>query len=394
MSSLPVRSLFGIIFEKRSSVRFLMGAIGSISFSIAVILCTIGLMDGFELTLKKALAFSNGDIKFTSEDGFFRSDTNFNEKFQFDYIQDYTSVLQIESFAIANDHNKGVLLRGVEKDSFSRITGLNIEDLIDGVFIGYQFQKKYNLKVGDSIVIAFSSSKSKNQGSASYETFRIDGIAKHGIFEKDMRFIYIQKNRLEQILGYKKGTSNIGFIKINNFEHLDEVVKKLKFNFGGEYQFSPFWSEFEVLFDAVEDQKLSINIVLQLIVVVAILNVVGLIFFIMETKAQDFSMLRALGLSRKALHKFWFILLFFLWNFSCVIAYGLIYIFANFVLTLPFLKIPGDVYVLSNLEVILDPFDYTFVFGVSLAWIILIGIYTMRKIDSKSLVSGLRQEFS
>ncbi len=41
-------SIFKIITEGKASGRFLAGALLSFSFSIAVILSTIGLMDGFE----------------------------------------------------------------------------------------------------------------------------------------------------------------------------------------------------------------------------------------------------------------------------------------------------------------------------------------------------------
>ena len=61
---------------------------------------------------------------------------------------------------------------------------------------------------------------------------------------------------------------------------------------------------------------------------------------------------------------------------------------------LPFLKIPGDIYVLSELKVILDPLDYLYVYGISLAWVLIIGFFVMRKLKSGSVLAGLRQEFS
>jgi len=71
MARLPLGSVFKIVLETKSSRRFLVGTIFSFAFSMSVILCTIGLMDGFELTLKQTLATANGDIKLTSSKGFF-----------------------------------------------------------------------------------------------------------------------------------------------------------------------------------------------------------------------------------------------------------------------------------------------------------------------------------
>ncbi len=394
MSQLPLSSLFKIIMERRSSKRFLLGTIASFSFSIAVILSTIGLMDGFELTLKKSLANSNGDIKFYTEDGFFRNDASLSEKLNQEYIKSYTSLLQVEAFALVNEESKGVLLKGIDKSSFSNVTKLNFEELANGVYIGKTFQSKYNLKVGDSIGLAFASSKAKSQGTAILENFKIDGIISHGIHEKDLRFIYIDKKKIAEILSYKPDISNLGLIKLKNFEHLDRTIKKLKISLFEEFNFEPYWSEFEVLLDAVKVEKFSISIVLQLIVIVAIINVVAFIIFIYEIKAQDFFMLRALGLSLKSFQQFWFILLLFIWVISCIVALGLVYVFDQFILTLPFLKVPGDIYVLSELGVVLDSLDHTYVFGISLTWTLLIGFFTLRRMKKKSLVAGLRQEFS
>ena len=394
MSQLPLGSLFKIILERRSSKRFLLGTIGSFSFSIAVILSTIGLMDGFELTLKKALANSNGDIKFVGKNGFFKDDAQLAEKLNQEFIDRFTSILQVEAFALAEEESKGVLLKGVKSEEFSDVTGMNLSSLKDGVIIGSKFQKKYDLKVGDSIVLAFASGKAKNQGSAILESFRVDGVVTHGIYEKDFRFLYMDKTNLEKILSYKEGVSNLGLIKIKNLENLKTSIKALSMKNYEDFSFDPYWSEFEVLLDAVKVEKFSISIILQLIVIVAIINVVAFIIFISEIKAQDFFMLRALGLSLKSFQQFWFCLLLFIWFISCGVAIGLVQLFNRFILTLPFLKIPGDIYVLSELDVILDYFDYSYVFGISLGWTLLIGFFTMRRMKKKSLVEGLRQEFS
>ncbi len=395
MATLPLASLFKIILEKRSSIRFLVGSVVSLAFSVAVILSTVGLMDGFELTLKKALSHSNGDIKFTAREGFFTEDEDLIDTFKgLDFLSGYSTILQIEAFSVSDEESKGILLKGITPAAFGKITGINTKQLKDGVLIGKQFQQKYQVKTGDKIVLAFASGRIKDQGSARLEELRVDGVVEHGIFEKDLRFMYMKKSRLENLVGYKPHTSNLGVLKIKDFENIKSSIQKLKYELGETFRFDPFWSEFEVLLEAVEIEKISISIVLQLIVLVAILNVVGFIIFLSETKAQDFFMLRALGLSVKSLQKFWFIILASIWGAACLLSFVFIYIFSEVILNLPFLKIPGDIYVLSDLDLILDIFDYVYVFGISFVWILIIGFFTIRKVKMHSLISGIRQEFS
>ena len=395
MKKIPLRSVFKIVLEGRSSARFLAGTILSFSFSMAVILCTIGLMDGFELTLKKALSYANGDIKMTSNRGFFISDDELKSQIKkIDKVKYVSSLLQVESFALVDEQSKGVLLKGIIPREFKKITSLNVSKVKDGVIIGREFALKFGLKVGSSFTLALASGKSQDQGSAILQEVEVSGIVTHGIFEKDMRFIYMEKEKLESLLGYKHGVSNISLIKLKSFSNLEVATNELN-NFGFEnYRFEPYWSEFEVLLDAVKVEKFSISLILQLIVVVAILNIVSFIFYISEVKAQDLFMLRALGLSYQVMKTFWISMLILIWFVSIIISFAFKELFAFLIETLPFLKIPGDVYVLSQLKILLDPIDYFYVYGASLLWVLIIGLIMLRKLGNKSVLASLRQEFS
>jgi ABC-type lipoprotein release transport system permease subunit len=392
MSKLPLVSVFKIILSGRSSFRFLIGIILSFAFSIAVILATIGLMDGFDKSLKKALGNSNGHLSFTSKNGFYSSSLDiFKDN---PSVVESTNILQVESFAIVDEQSTGVLLKGIDSESFSKVTNLNIKDLGDGVGIGSQFSKKHNLKVGDQLVMAFASKRVKDQGSAILKAFSVKQIVTHGIYEKDLRYFYINKSKISTILGYDEDLVNLGLLLVNNPEDIEKVRKKLQMDFFDDFRFQTYWQEFEVLIEAVELEKFSISMILQLIVIVAILNVVAFVIFIFEVKSQDIFMLRALGLSFRAFRQFWAYQLFFIWSSSCILSLVLIKLFEDVILEIPALQIPGDIYVLNKLEIVLDGVDYFYVFGVSLLWILLIGFVTIQKLKKKSIVSGLRQEFS
>lgn len=349
-------------------------------------------MDGFDQSLKSALGKSNGDIIYTASNGFYKAD---DDRFlDFNFVVSHSDILQVESFAIVDEQSTGVLLRGIEQDSFSKVTNLNIETLDDGIAIGTQFADKYGLKTGDELVLAFASKKLKHQGAAIINAFPIKKIVEHGIYEKDLRYIYIEKNKLADILDYKVNVSNYGLLKVNDPGSIEKFQRKLQSTLFDDFRFETYWSEFEVLIEAVEMEKFSISMVLQLIVIVAILNVVAFVIFVFEIKSQDIFMLRALGLSFKSFRKFWIYQLLFIWLVSCLSALGLIYIFEDFILTIPSLQVPGDIYVLDKLEVILNLEDYLYVFGISLMWILLIGFVTIQKLKRNTIVSGLRQEFS
>ena len=397
MTKLPLISLFQIILDKKSALRFLVGTIFSLAFSIAVILSTIGLMDGYSVSLKRALAQSNGDLKLKARDGFYSLD-GIEDKLNKDKSVEISShILQIEAFALANRQSKGVLVKGIEPKSFHQVTGLDVplkrsslEN--EGVIVGVQFAKKFNLKVGDSVVLAFNSKKARELGSASLVQFEIQGILRHGIFEKDMRFMYMQREKLQKILDLRDFTVNEGLIKVADGASLEETQKILQKKYDKDFFVSTYWAEHEVLLDAVEIERDTISIALQLIVLVSVINIIAFMVFISEIKSQD--ILRALGLSLKSFKKFWYCMLSCIWIVSCAFSILLILILDKGILQMPIFQLPGDIYKLSQLNILLKVDDYLLVFGLSLVWVFTVGFITIKRMSSKSLLSGLREEFS
>lgn len=394
---LPFFSLLKIVLEGKSSFRFLLGVIGSFSFSIAVILCTIGLMDGFESTLIKSLQKSSGDLVIKGRSGFFHYDENLENLSQQDHIHSITPIVQIESFLIYNESSRGVLVKGVEQKTFKEVTSLNVSMKAGEIILGSEIAEKLKIKEGEEIVLTFASNSKRNQGAPILKSFVVGGVVNHGVYEKDLRFVYLNREELLDLFNYTADTANMALLKLTPYSSLDElrayqydVASKIS----KDLKIETFWNEFKTLLDAVEIEKLSISLILQLIVVVAIFNIIAFIIFISEKKNQEFFLLRVLGLTLKTVIRFWFSMLILVWFISCVISIGLTYIFNILLMNLSVFKLPGDIYVLSRLTIDLSLTDYIIVFGAALAWIVLIGSLSILKMKKKTLMQGLRQEFS
>lgn len=382
-------SIFKVIAEGKASKRFLFASILSFGFSIGVILSTIGLMDGFEHTLRYSLKKTNSDFIIQSTNGFFF------EKELRHLKKGYSTaaILQTQAFAVGENNNRGVLVKGILQQEFNNVTDMNINISEKHIVIGEELAKDFYLKKGDSLLLAIASNKKQDQGGAILKRFEISDIITHGIYEKDLRVVYLDKTLLEDIFGYKKGTSNKFLVKKPKSLDFDSAEFDIEKNVSEEFSVVPFWEEYKTLINAVEVEKNSITLILQIIVIVSIFNILAFIIFIFEKKSQDFFLLRALGLSAKSLNSFWIKLLIGVWFFSCLFAVVLTHLF-NFILSdLNLFKLPGEIYVLNKLTLVLSLDDYVFVFLASLIWIVLIGLLTNYRLRRRSLLAGLRQEF-
>lgn len=400
MKSNSYFSILKIVLHGRSAGKILLATLFSFTFSIAVILCTFGLMDGFDFLLKSGLRHSSGDLLVTSKKGFFPLNDSLRQNFESIHPLAIAPIIQTEAFALHQSMSKGVLVRGIEPESFSKATGLKMDLPEGGLVIGVELAKAFNVLPGDDIALTFGRGNESSDFLPAVRQFKISGLIKHGIYQKDLRLVYLSRKDLANVLDVRDWV-NLVILTIQDpvkpLQTLDSVgqdQQALRSELDSEFIVRPFWSEYQFLIEAVKVEKLSISLILQLIVVIAVFNIMAFVIYIMEKKAQDFFFLRAVGLSLKQLMQFWFVSIFLVWALACVGAHILSGIFNWSLAHVSFLQIPGEIYVLSSLQIRLDWKAYFTVYLVSLIWVLIAGLFGYWRLKRRPIMQGLRQEFS
>ncbi len=400
MKSLSYFSLLKIVLHGRSAGKILLATFFSFTFSIAVILCTFGLMDGFDYLLKSGLRHSSGDLLVTSKKGFFKWEEDLKTSISSTDPLSVAPVVQTEAFALHEGVSKGVLVRGVEHINFSEATGVKFEVKEGEIVIGKELALALKVKEGDDIALTFGKGNESGESLPSVKLFKVSDIIEHGIYQKDLRIVYIDRTEISKVLDVGDWinllivTFKDPLKPLVDLEDIKKSQTQIRERLSSQFYVRPFWSEYSYLIEAVKIEKLSITLILQLIVVVAVFNIIAFVIYIMEKKSQDFFFLRAIGLSLNQLVYFWFISMTLLWVFACAGAYALSQLFNWGLANLSFLQIPGEIYVLSALQIKLDTTSYVTVYLLSLFWVLLSGIIGHWRLKRRPIMQGLRQEFS
>ncbi len=393
-------SVFKIVLNNRGAVKILLATIASFAFSIAVILCTVGLMDGFDYLLKSGLRHSSGDILISSQRGFFVLGDRLMGEINTIAPLAKAPVIQTEAFALHLDKSRGVLVRGVEAQNFSEATGLDLTLNDNGIAIGKELAHELKLGIGDDIALTFGKGNDSAESLPTIRTLKVSSIVSHGIYQKDLRFVYMKKNELGELLGVGDKVNLVILSMADSRKPLEDLQQietarlSLRREMSSEFLIKPFWSEYAFLIEAVKVEKFSISLILQLIVVVAVFNIMAFVIYIMEKKAQDFFFLRAVGMSLSTLMNFWLVSVVIIWAIACGLAHFLSLVFDWGLHNLSFLQIPGEIYVLSSLSIRLNTEAYVTVYLASLFWVVLAaggGYFRMRR---RPIIQGLRQEFN
>lgn len=392
--------LFLMLFlDHNTTKKFLIGVWVGLAFSIAVILSTIGIMDGFERALRQGLKKSSGDVSMQSRYGFFQVNERLKTELEDAKVTNFAAIVQTESFMIFNDESRGVVVKGVE-ENYGKIVGLPLKLSPNSVGIGSEIARINGVKIGDEIVLAFGKGSAEYKNMPALSRFKVEKIINHGVFQKDSRMIYARLDEIQSTLSLADRVNMIAFniddITIspeNELKAIENKIADLKIRFEPDFYFKPYWREFSSLIEAVQAEKVLISIILQLIVVISVFNVLAFIYFINEKKAKELFLFKALGLSRKAMNNLWIKLVVSIWLASSLLAIVFVHLFRFLLLNISLFKLPAEVYHMPRIDIYLTWMDYIMVFSLALVWILLITYYLLRKLKNKSLLEGLRQEF-
>lgn len=398
-----LRPLVEIFLKDKSSFRFAIGIVVGLAFSICIILSTVGIMDGFDSTFKHALKQSVGDIYIYSSgrEGFYPVDQNLKETFDHLGISDFSPLVQSESFLIANEETKGVILRGIEPESFTKVTHLEFSLSNGDIAIGTELAAQLKLKVGDEVVLTFVSGENEMNGLPVLKRFKVGAIVKHGIYQKDLRLVYMERSQLQALLGVGNLVNIISLNvpqKPNDERDSMTIISgfqyELKMLLGDKFAVKPFWNEFSALIEAVQIEKKAISLTLQTIVVIAIFNVLAFVIFLNERHSRSLFLFKAMGLSQKGLVKIWFMLISGIWICSCALSLVFVHLVDWALGHLSFLQLPADIYYIGRLNLLIDLKNYIIVFIATLLWLLLISWIGLRRMKKQPILQGLRREFA
>lgn len=385
--------LLSIFLRDSFSLKFIVGVVVGLGFSISIILATIGIMDGFALNLRKGLKAASSDISMQLKDRFFYYDKSFTDKLLELDVKESAPILQMEGFALNEDISKGVQIRGVS-DSFKSVSGMDVSLKGNQIAIGIELANLFKLKLGDKLNLALSG----REGTATLSVFEVHHIVEHGVYEKDLRLAYVSLNYLQNMFNLE-GKVNLLLLNVptsfqfNNENRIERFIEELEIKFIQDYKIKPYWYDYSGLLKAVEVEKFMIGIILQLIVVISVFNLVAFIFYLNEKKGREIFLIKALGLAQKELSRLWNIIIFSIWLMATISSLLLVEIYNFALLNLDILKLPGDIYQLSTIRIVLDVGDYFLVFALSFLWIWFINYIALYSIKRKPIVSALRREF-
>ena len=218
-----------------------------------------------------------------------------------------------EAIIIRKDNSKGIILRGYQKNDFSKLDLINNKNFIgqntklekNYISIGKELSFNLNLEIGDKVSIMSSSSVETIIGSIpKQKTFIVSSIFDSGLADFDNNIIFLNLDTLEEFSNLLKKDRNLE-IYLHNPQKIENQKIIVQNIFSNDLVFT--WADMnKSLFSALKVERNVMFIILSLIIIVAAFNIISGLTILVKNKTKDIAILKSIGVLNNSIIKIFF----------------------------------------------------------------------------------------
>ena len=260
-----------------------------------------------------------------------------------------------------------------------------------GILIGRNLAEQLGVDVGDPVTLVTPQGTLSPMGMIPRtRRIRVAGIYALGLLEFDAAYGLVSLDFAERLLG--KAAPDLIELRVANIDEAPAIADRVVSQLGPEYV-SQDWADMnQSLFSALWLEKMAISITIGLIVMVAALNIVASLILLVMEKSRDIAILKTMGTSSGRI-----MTIFMLQGLVIGVAgttvgatcgLALCWVFDRYRL----IQIPMDVYQVSYVPFVVQPFDFAIVIVSAVLICFLATIYPSRQASRLDPVQALRFE--
>jgi lipoprotein-releasing system permease protein len=176
------------------------------------------------------------------------------------------------------------------------------KEILPGIIIGQELARALRLYLGDEVnVVAPLGALGPSGPMPKARAFRVAGIFYSGMYEYDMKIIYVSLTTAQRFLNVGHAISGIE-IKVSNVDAAPAIATTLRNELKRPELRVRDWQELNSrLFGALALEKLAMFIALGIAILVASFCIAGTLTLMVQEKGREVAILKAMGTSDRAI---------------------------------------------------------------------------------------------
>lgn len=304
------------------------------------------------------------------------------------------------------ERSDGAVIRGADLESEARVTDImeNIEPRLETLasepgaiplmIIGDELALRLRVAIGDTVALSspFDYVVTPMGVMTSVSQFRVAGLYSSGMYEYDQQLVYIDLPVAQRLFGMGDGVTGIE-IRVDDPWRAPEVGSAVVEAVGGfPYRANNWIYLNRNLFTWMRTEKKVMFWILSLIIMVAAFNIASTLIMVVMEKTKDIGVMKSMGATARS------ILRIFIAEGLVIGVLGMLigsisgFVLASLLDRYEFISLPGDVYPVETLPVLMKLSDFVIVAGAAVLISFLAALYPAWKAARLAPVEAIRNE--
>jgi lipoprotein-releasing system permease protein len=267
----------------------------------------------------------------------------------------------------------GVVLRGIDAGSAMRVLGIG-EKMVAGrltdldspaevppIVLGRDMARQLQVGVGDRVRLISPNGPLSPMGVLPrIRTCVVAGIFETGMFEYDSTMGYINLDTARSLTDLRQGVHGIE-VRVRDIDAANRTATAIQQVLGHGYSVRDWMQLNRNLFAALKLEKLGIFIALDLIILVAALNIISALIMMVMEKNRDIAILKSMGATTKAIMRIFFYQGMIIGLAGTILGMGGGLGLCALLKRYKIIELPSNVYPMSTMPIKVVPLDVTLI---------------------------------
>jgi len=333
-------------------------AITGITISVAAIMVTLGVINGFQSEIRQKILDSQSHIIIYGE--VYKADIEKIEKNieGIEEIEHISPFIISQAILITQTRSVGSIVKGINTNDEFKVT--NIEKTLkygtwetrnSGIIIGEELSRNLGVYIGDDIILVSPKFESQSLGIIpKMRKFKVKGIINTGYYEYDSSFAFIDINDARTFFNPDIKANGIS-IKLKNIDMTEDVKNKLRKLVPFYFSIKTYSDINKNLFAALKLEKFIMTLILSLIILIATFSISSNLFMITIQKTKEIGIMRAIGVSQKSIKKIFLLCGIFISSIGIFFGMILGFIIMEVIKRYRIVELPSDIYYITKVPV-------------------------------------------